>query len=357
MDNTTHFFLGANSGQGFQSLFQSFCVPENHRDLLVLKGGPGSGKSTMMRKIGAAMEGHGEQVEYLHCSGDPTSLDGVWIPRIQTAVVDGTSPHIIEPRYPAAIDRYVNLGQFYNIDAAKDAREEIVSKSDACRDAYQRAYQVFGAVRNLEESIRVLLSEGMDYDKLQRRTDGIITREIRGKGSGEKDRHRFLGSVTCEGMVWRFDSVEKLCPKIYLLYDSAGFSAPMLEHIHRAARIRGYSSILCPDAEHMNQLQHVLLPELGVAFLTTREGMVCSCAPYRKIHLDAMVSTVHRKRWKGRIKFLQKIICSLREEGISYLQEAKTAHDALEAVYQPNVDFVGIDALTAQEIRRMEGYL
>ncbi|MDE7243173.1 MAG: hypothetical protein K2O18_04235 [Oscillospiraceae bacterium] len=91
---TTHFFLGANSGQGFQNLFQTFCEPEKHHDLLVLKGGPGVGKSTMMRKIGEAMEARGEEVEYLHCSGDPKSLDGVHIPRIKTAVVDGTSPHV-----------------------------------------------------------------------------------------------------------------------------------------------------------------------------------------------------------------------------------------------------------------------
>lgn len=92
MTKTTHFFLGANSGHGFQNLFHEFCAPENYRDLLVLKGGPGVGKSTMMRRIGQAMEDCGEQVEYLYCSGDPKSLDGVHIPRIRVAVVDGTAP-------------------------------------------------------------------------------------------------------------------------------------------------------------------------------------------------------------------------------------------------------------------------
>lgn len=93
MATATHFFLGANSGRGFQSLFDLFCTPDDHYDLLVLKGGPGVGKSTMMRRIGAAMEERGEQVEYLYCSGDPKSLDGVHIPRIRTAIVDGTAPH------------------------------------------------------------------------------------------------------------------------------------------------------------------------------------------------------------------------------------------------------------------------
>lgn len=93
MTSTTHFFLGANSGQGFQNLFHRFCQPEDFHDLIVLKGGPGVGKSTLMRTIGQAMEERGEEVEYLYCSGDPQSLDGVHIPRIRTAIVDGTAPH------------------------------------------------------------------------------------------------------------------------------------------------------------------------------------------------------------------------------------------------------------------------
>lgn len=97
MCTSTHFFLGANSGRGFQSLFDRFCEPADFDDLLVLKGSAGCGKSTMMRRIGEAMEERGEEVEYLHCSGDPDSLDGVHIPRLRTAVVDGTAPHGIAP--------------------------------------------------------------------------------------------------------------------------------------------------------------------------------------------------------------------------------------------------------------------
>lgn len=127
MTNSTHFFLGANSGRGFQSLFPQFCAPEQYHDLLVLKGGPGAGKSTMMKTIGAAMEEEeGEAVEYLYCSGDPTSLDGVHFPRLRTAIVDGTAPHVVEPRYPAAVERYVDLGVCYDVAAAKAHREEII---------------------------------------------------------------------------------------------------------------------------------------------------------------------------------------------------------------------------------------
>ena len=66
MANTVHFFLGANSGRGFQNLFENFCTPADHYDLVVLKGGPGSGKSTLMRRVGEdGSQGRGRGVSLL----------------------------------------------------------------------------------------------------------------------------------------------------------------------------------------------------------------------------------------------------------------------------------------------------
>ena len=97
MAQITNFFLGANSGSGFQDLFSEIMDLEDTFDLMILKGGPGVGKNTFMREIGRAMEEAGTDVEYLHCSGDPDSLDGVVIPAIRCAVCDGTSPHGMAP--------------------------------------------------------------------------------------------------------------------------------------------------------------------------------------------------------------------------------------------------------------------
>ena len=70
-----HFFLGANSEEGFFSLYEQL-LGGRFDDLLILKGGAGSGKSTFMRRVGAAVERTGERVVYINCSGDPDSLDG-----------------------------------------------------------------------------------------------------------------------------------------------------------------------------------------------------------------------------------------------------------------------------------------
>ena len=357
MTRTTHFFLGANSGQGFQTLFPRFCRPEDFHDLLVLKGGPGCGKSTLMRAIGAAMEERGEEVEYLYCSGDPQSLDGVHIPRIRTAIVDGTAPHVIEPRYPAAVGRYVNLGQFYDVAAIKRSRGDVIHYTNAASAAYQRAYRALGAARQMSDSASALMREGMDAGKLLRRTDGIIGRELRGKGGGGEDGLRFLGSLTCQGPIWRFDSVQTLCPRVYQLQDSYGLAALMLQRLHAAAAARGFRSVICPDPEHPDLIHHLLLPELDLAFVTSREGMAYSGSAYRRVRLDTMIDPACAKRFKARIRFSARVAAVLREEGLDALREAKAAHDQLEAVYHPHVDFDGVQQLAREELKRIETYL
>ena len=82
--------------------------------------------------------------------------------------------------------------------------------------------------------------------------------------------------------------------------------------------------------------------------------MVYSGPVYRRVRLDTMVPPAHYKRYKARLRFTRRVAQALREEGLESLRDAKAAHDALEAVYRPHVDFAGVDALTARELERME---
>ena len=91
------YFLGANSPAGFYSLYDHLLPPEQARAIYILKGGPGCGKSTLMRKIGVWAEEAGLETEYILCSGDPDSLDALILPSKAVAIVDGTAPHVVVP--------------------------------------------------------------------------------------------------------------------------------------------------------------------------------------------------------------------------------------------------------------------
>lgn len=91
------YFLGTNSAQGFISLYDELIDESQASAFYILKGGAGCGKSTLMKKIGEKMEEQGFTVEYILCSGDPDSLDGIYIPEKAVAIMDGTAPHGTEP--------------------------------------------------------------------------------------------------------------------------------------------------------------------------------------------------------------------------------------------------------------------
>ena len=132
----THFFLGANSAEGFYGLYDQLLDARLY-DLIILKGTPGCGKSTFMRRAAAALEERGLETVYIHCSGDPESLDGVIAPAIRTAIVDGTAPHVLEPRYALAHERYVDLSQCCDSAAAKEVANGLTALTDAYRASYR----------------------------------------------------------------------------------------------------------------------------------------------------------------------------------------------------------------------------
>ena len=92
-DGSNTFFLGANSARGFYSLYEELLDEASAKAFYILKGGPGCGKSTLMKKVGQRLQKDGHPVEYIACSGDPDSLDGILLPEKGIAIVDGTAPH------------------------------------------------------------------------------------------------------------------------------------------------------------------------------------------------------------------------------------------------------------------------
>lgn len=261
---------------------------------------------------------------------------------------------MLEPRYPAAVDRYLDLGRFYDLVSAKASAEEVKACTHAYQEAYRRAYRSLKAARQVELESIAEVRQSFSGEKLMRRVEGIIAKELRSRG-GKKGRttRRFLGSITHKGPVWRFDSVETLCPKVYEFADSWELAGPALERIYRAGVCGGWDCILCPAPEEPTRIEHLLFPQLGLAFVTSRTGMDYGKKPYRRIRLDGSVSG----EGKARLRFRSRMVKLLREDGVTALKEAKANHDRLEAVYNPYVDFDGVRAEAALEGGRFLSYL
>ena len=147
--------------------------------------------------------------------------------------------------------------------------------------------------------------------------------------------------------------MDALCPKVYELQDQWGIAGPLFAKVRACAGEKGWNTIACCAPDEPQRIEHLLIPSLGLAFVTSRKGMEYPKRPFRRIHLDAMTATEE----KGKERLRRKMACALQEDALCALREAKTAHDALEAVYNPYVDFEGVLAVAALEAGRFLSYL
>ena len=108
------YFLASNSCDGFISYFDTCFDPKDGWKSYIIKGGPGTGKSSFMKKIAKRAEEEGYSVHRCPCSSAPDSLDAVVIPKLKVSVLDGTAPHVIDPKYPGAVENILNFGDFWN---------------------------------------------------------------------------------------------------------------------------------------------------------------------------------------------------------------------------------------------------
>jgi len=134
------YFLAANSAGGFFSLYPAF--PPDGGYLHIIKGGPGTGKSTFMRRIGLEAERRGYKVEYVFCSGDTRSLDGIYIRELREGWADGTAPHTAEPALFGVDADYVNLGQFCGTPLLSGDAEKAYALNAEIKTRYAEAYRL-----------------------------------------------------------------------------------------------------------------------------------------------------------------------------------------------------------------------
>ena len=317
MDQT--YFLAANTGQGFYSLYDAF--PGKGRFLHIIKGGPGTGKSGFMRSLREAARSHGLDTVSVLCSGDPDSLDGLLLPALGLAWVDGTAPHIREPRLFGVDSDYVNLGCFCRLPLDARDREQALSLNRAYKARYAEAYQQLEAAAALEAQEELPDAAVMqeEVQRVQAILDAYPDRE--GVCATEK---RFLSAISCQGMLHLDGEIEALCKQVVAL---RGGSA-VLEQAAEMAKRKGTQLLLCPRPLCPGQLEAVLLPELSLAFLRSPAALMIPQGE-RLLSGEAL------------------------DHALESLREAKALHDRLEAVYKPYMDFEALTAFTDEYVSRL----
>lgn len=86
-----HRFLGAATPEGAKDSIPS--ISQEIAKRYFVKGRPGTGKSTLLKKIAKAAENSGFDIEMYHCGFDYNSIDMVVAKELGVCIFDSSSPH------------------------------------------------------------------------------------------------------------------------------------------------------------------------------------------------------------------------------------------------------------------------
>lgn len=356
-----NYYAGGNTARGFHNLYESSL--QGLERIYILKGGPGTGKSSLMKNIGNEWAEKGYDIEFLHCSSDNDSVDGVIIPALKAGLVDGTAPHIIEPKAPGAVEQYINLGEAWDAKALAGEKKNIQRLTNQISASFNLAYSTFKQALDVHDDWEKIYIENMDFEKADQLTNKLIDSFFgRLKLNKQSDiRHRFLGAATPKGAV---DFVPNLTEDIETRYFIKGRpgsgKSTMLKKIAAAAEERGIDIEVYHCGFDPNSLDMVILRELGIAIFdsTAPHEYFPSRAGDEIIDMyELLITPGTDEKYEDTIKPIQESYKNKMKEAISYLARAKELHDQLETIYVPAMDFAIVEHIQArisEEIRELE---
>ena len=320
-----HLFAGGNTSRGFHSCFEDIMPVKSRRRMFYIKGGPGVGKSTMMGRVAKAAEEMGQRVEYFHCSSDPDSLDGIALPDLGWAMMDGTAPHVYDPVIPGARDTLVSLGDFLDEGSLRPRAREIDRLQQEISLRFHRCYGFLSAAGELG---RLCASDRLKEDALHRLAQEW-TADLPKRGGLGSCRRLFATAFTPKGLVDVLPT-EGLSIR-WIECPPCACVTPLWQEISWTACWRGLPVVHLVNPLWPDELDGLLLPEQGL--------LMRSCLPGSRP--DAVEwGRVAEKSSEQEQNYDRNAYELMTHRALEQLGAAKNLHDELESHYIGHMDFL-----------------
>ncbi|MBE5817906.1 MAG: hypothetical protein E7312_02515 [Clostridiales bacterium] len=293
----------------------------------------------------------GERVELFHCSGDPHSLDGVRLVERDIALVDATSPHVVDPKYPGAIDEIINLGQFWSEKGIIEMACDIVSTQSNISYEYSRAYKYLNAASYISADTCDMIERCTDNNGINSVIKDIISNYIakESETGASNQRKLFASAVTPAGLINYCDTLLYDCKRVVGLYigdDKGEMPAAdrIMNRISIAAKENGYAQEIfyCPMMPN-KRIEHIVIPELELGFTVIGRYSNDETVATKIYNLNEHVNRAMLRGYGDKISENDNMYRTLLLNAQSALKDAYWLHNTLESYYVPNIDFDGVE--------------
>ncbi|MBE6749994.1 MAG: hypothetical protein E7560_02395 [Ruminococcaceae bacterium] len=334
------YFLAANSCEGFISTFNDYCGLKNGWFTYIIKGGPGTGKSSFMKFLAAKAADKNIEVELFPCSSDPDSLDAIIFPQKKIMVLDGTVPHTVDPIFPAVSEEILNFGMFWEKHLLTENKDKIIKATEKNKLLHKIASKYLLTAGNLLKSNYNLALGFTDKNAVQKFAKKLCDKYIPKAHGASNEEIRFLCGITPKGIVSFANSVNEKANTQIIIEDKFGCASNIIMNtIRNTSILNGYDIITIKNALLPNTItDHIIIPELSLAFVREYEFQHFS-NDGRRIHARRYTDMQKLKNHKERLNLNRKISKELLLSACETLKEAKAAHDDLEKFYIGAMDF------------------
>lgn len=352
-------FPGGNTAFGFYSFYDDI-VQNAFQRLFILKGGPGVGKSTLIKSIGTQLLQQGYDVEYHCCSSDKNSFDGMLVPSLGIAIVDGTAPHIIDPQHPGAVDEIVNLGNFWFEPGLIELKEEIMVLSRQIKHLFSRAYNYLSQAKLLNEDQESYyqVSKCLNIPELNSTANRLIKEIFPREQLGKlpKVRHLFASAITPQGLTHHLPNLFSNLGKRYIITGAPGTGkATLVSRVYEAAKALGYNVEAYHCALIPTKIEHLILPELNMGVITSSGPHTYSPQQGDQIvNLDQLVDQKLLETYAEDLAESNRRFAAALQRALDFMGRVKEYRDKLESYYIANMDFEAINEFRTQLVARIE---
>lgn len=353
--NSVNFFLGANTPDGFYSLFNELYNPYTDWNMYIIKGGPGTGKSTLMKSIAAVAENKGLFTENIYCSSDPKSLDGVIIPQLKVSVADGTSPHTIEPIFPGVCEHLVDLSSCWDTDKFKDNISKIKMMTMTNSAAHKKCIKYLKAAKLIDNEIKAITESATDTEKIIRFAERIADTYLKPyKNNNREVKNRFISVLSPEGLYFMKNTVDAYCEYTISINDNYAISYIIMNELSRIAYEKRINMILCRcPMNPKEKIEHIIFPDLKFGIFTS--DSYNKIESYKTVNSSRFIDKNKLYKTKNSIAFLNKAKNEMLDEAVDSLKSAKSAHDILESYYIEAMDFNKVEKIKNNLIENIFG--
>lgn len=351
-NNMKHYFLGSNTPSGFVGYYNEANKGGNR--LFILKGGSGVGKHTFMKNVAEEMKNNGQPVEYCHCSNDVNSLDGIMLPEIGVGIIDGTSPHMVDPSLPGCFDEIVDLGKYINTSAVLEQKDRIAFLTASKKRMYNRAYTYLKCAKNLHDDTSQLISACVEKNKFNEMLQSLPKTLVScSKKSPSKVKHIFASAYTSSGYV---DYVGSLLENKHTagIKNYYCLNKQIMKAIYDYALTCGADMTVCHSIIDPSHIDHIIFDDINILSIDEHNKF---CEADEIINLKDIVNKDKIMDAHNDITWNNQHFDELVEKAVSIMSSCGDFHSELESIYIPAMNFDGVNEELQKVIKKIHGYI